>query len=156
MTDTLKSICEQCIHLHNPQLDFISEQSQRQKDIILRDLKELVAAASLESEKSVIVLAGGLLESVLYGFIQTEAAQIAARRGSFTFNPDHNLGNYASIFNRWFSSLLTIPDTAVDYRDIVHINRELNYPPDICSSASRELIRLLDTLLGKLAQYASI
>jgi hypothetical protein len=98
MTDTLKSICEQCIHLHNPQLDFISHQLQRQKDIILRDLCELVSVASLEHEKSVIVLAGGLLESVLYCFIQTETAQIAARHGSFTFNAEHNLDNYASIF----------------------------------------------------------
>jgi hypothetical protein len=152
MIDTLKSICEQCPHLHSARLDFISEQSRRQKDIISRDLKELTSAASLENEKSVTVLAGGLLESVLYCFIQAESAQIKSRRGSFNFNPDHSLNNYASIFNRWYSNLLTIPDIVVEYRDIIHINRELNYPPDICQIASRELLRLLNVLIEKLEQ----
>ena len=92
MTDTLRSICEQCAHLHNPQLDFIPEESQRQKEIILRDLKELVSAGSLEQEKSVIVLAGCVFEALLYCFIQAQKDFIAARRGSFTFDPEQNLG----------------------------------------------------------------
>jgi predicted component of type VI protein secretion system len=48
MTDTLKSICGQCPHLNNPQLDFIPEDLRRLKEIILRDLKELVSTASSE------------------------------------------------------------------------------------------------------------
>ena len=46
MTDTLRSICEQCIRLNNPQLDFIPEHLARQKEIIRRDLVELVSAAA--------------------------------------------------------------------------------------------------------------
>ena len=154
MTDTLKSICEQCAFLLNPQLEFVPQESQRQQEIILRDLRELISAASLEHEKSVTVLSGCLFESVLYTFIQGQRSYIAARRGSFTFNPEHNLDNYVSIFNRWFSDVLAIPDSIVGYRDMVHINRELKYPPDACRNASREMLRLLDSLLGKLAEYA--
>lgn len=155
MTDTLKSICEQCNHLHNPQLEFITAESQRQKEIILRDLKELVSAGALEQEKSVVVLAGSLLEAVLYCFIQKQKEYIAARRGSFTFDPEQSLDNYVSIFNRWFSDVFTIPDIVIGYRDMVHINRELQYAPDVCSRAAREMLRLLDSLLGKLAEFSA-
>ena len=154
MTDTLKSICEQCIHLRNTQLEFIPAELQRQREIILRDLNELVSAASLEREKSVIVLAGGLFESILYSFIQSQSDSIAARRGSFTFDPEHNLDNYVSIFNRWFSTVVTLPDAIVGYRDMVHINQELQQPPDACRNAAPEMLRLLNTLLGKLSEYA--
>jgi hypothetical protein len=154
MTDTLKSICEQCTHLHNPQLEFIPAGIQRQREIILRDLKELISAASLEREKSVVVLAGGLFESVLYCFIQAQSDYIAARRGSFTFDPEHSLENYVSIFNRWFSTVFTVPDAVVDYRDMVHLNQELKQPPEACRNAAPEMLRLLDTLLGKLSEYA--
>ena len=157
MTDTLKFICEQCIHLHNPQLEFIPQQLQRQRAIILRDLKELLSAASLEQEKSVIVLAGCLFESVLYCFIQAQSGYIAIlRAGPFRLNPEkQGLSNYVSIFNRWFSGVVVaIPDLIVGYRDMVHMNRELEYPPDVCRSASREMLRLLDTLFGKLEEYA--
>lgn len=57
---------------------------------------------------------------------------IAARRGSFTFDPEHNLDNYVNIFNKWFSDLFTIPDIVVNYRDIIHINRELQFTADVC------------------------
>src|SRR5260370_40077012 len=60
---TLKSICEQCTHLQNLQLDFIPDADQRR--IIQRDLKELVMAASHERGKTGIVLASSLLESDL-------------------------------------------------------------------------------------------
>ncbi|HWZ42742.1 MAG TPA: hypothetical protein VNW97_04665 [Candidatus Saccharimonadales bacterium] len=156
MTDTLKSICGQCAFLLNPQLEFVPRELQRQRELILRDLQELTSAASLEHEKSVTVMSGCLFESVLYTFIQGQSSYIASRRGSFTFNPEHNLNNYVSIFNRWFSGLLTIPDSVVDYRDMVHINRELTYPPDECRNASREMLRLLDSLLRKLAEYSAV
>jgi hypothetical protein len=154
MTDTLKSICEQCAHLHNPQLEFIPQQSQRQREILVRDLRELVSTAALEQEKSVILLAGSLFESVLYCFVQAQSAYIAVRRGSFTFNPDHSLTNYVEIFNRWFSPLFTIPDIVVDYRHFVHINRELEYGPEVCRNAAGEMLRLLNALLGKLGEYS--
>jgi hypothetical protein len=152
MTDTLKSICEQCTHLHEPQLDFIPAEAGRHREIVLQDLKALISAAVREEEKSVILLAGGLFEGILYSFIQAQSDYIAARRGSFTFNPDHDLGNYVNVFNRWFSDLLTIPDTIVGYRDMVHINRELKFPSDIRPRAAREMLRSLDTLVGKLAE----
>jgi hypothetical protein len=152
MTDTLKSICEQCTHLHNPQLDFLPEEFQRPREIILRDLQELTSAASFEREKTVIMLAGGLFEAILYCFIQAQNNYIVARRGSFTFDPEHGLENYVSIFNKWFSDVLTIPDSIVGYRDMVHINRELQFPPDICPRAAREMLRLLDILVSKLSE----
>ena len=155
MTDTLKFICEQCTHLHNPQLEFIAKESHHQRNIILRDLKELVSASSLEHEKTVMVLAGGLFEAVLYSFIQEQSDFITARRGrTFTFDPEQSLANFVNIFNRWFSDVLKIPDIIVDYRDVVHINRELKYPPDFCRNAAQDILRLLDTLLGKLVDYS--
>lgn len=155
MTDTLKSICEQCAYLQNPRLDFLPAGLERQKGIILRDLKELVGAASLGQEKATVVLAGGLFESILYVFVQSQAGYIAARRGSFTFDPEQSLGNYASIFNRWFADVFSIPDVVEDYRDIIHINRELQYPPDLCPRAAGEMLRFLDAFLEKLSAYAS-
>lgn len=152
MTDTLKSICEQCTHLREPQLDSIPAEAARQREIVLQDLKMLVSAAFREEDKSVILLAGGLFEAILYSFIQTQANYIAVRRPSFTFNPDHDLGNYIGIFNRWFSRLLTIPDTIVEYRNIVHINRELKFPIDIRPRAAREMLLSLDMLIGKLQE----
>ncbi len=155
MTDTLKSICEQCTHLHDPQLEFIPEGLERHREIILRDLNELVSSASLEQEKTVVVLAGCVFESVLYSFIQGQTEYIAARWGVFfTFNPEHSLHNYVSIFNRYFSTLVAIPDLVVSYRDMVHINRELQQPPDVCRSAAPEMLRLLNTLLAKLSEYS--
>jgi len=154
MTDTLKSTCEQCLYLRDPQLEFLPAAFERQRELILRDLRELVTAASLEQEKSVVLLAGGLLEAVLFCFIESQSGYIEARRGSFTFDPEQSLSNFVSIFNRWFSDVHSIPDLVVDYRDIVHINRELQFDPDICSRAARELLRLLDSLLGRLAEYA--
>lgn len=155
MTDTLKSICEQCTFLCNPQLEFIRADS-RIRPIILRDLGELVTAAKAEQEKTVVVLAGILFESILYGFIQTQTDYIAARRGSFSFNPEHSLDNYVRIFNRWFSDIFTIPDIIVEHRDMVHINRELNGAPDACRNAAPEMLRLLNTLLEKLNAYFNV
>jgi hypothetical protein len=150
MTDTLKSICELCTHLHEPQLDFIPAEAARQKEIILQDLKALVSVASREEERAVILLACTLYEAILYCFIQAQADYIAARRESFTFNPDHDLRNYVNIFNRWFSDLLTIPDMIAEYRDMVHINRELKFPSDIRPRAAQEMLRSLDMLIGTL------
>jgi hypothetical protein len=155
MTDTLKSICEQCTHLHNPQLEFVPAELQRHRDIIQRDIRELISAAALELEKSVTILSGSLFESILYCFIQSQSDFIAARRGSFSFDPDHSLDNYVSIFNRFFSNIFTIPDIIVGYRDMVHINRELNNPPNSCRNAGPEMLRLLDALLNKLDEYVS-
>ncbi|HEY6350073.1 MAG TPA: hypothetical protein VI636_11760 [Candidatus Angelobacter sp.] len=156
MTNTLKSICEQCVHLLNPQLDFIPEQPERHREIILRDLKELVSAASMEQSKTVVVLAGCIFEGVLYCFIQSQLAYIMLRRGGpFTFRPEHSLRNYVEIFNRYFSNVLSIPDLLVGYRDMVHINQELKYSPDHCRRAAEEMLRLLDRLLEKLAEYGT-
>jgi len=155
MTDTLKSICEQCAHLREPQLEFIPRESQRQKDIILRDLRELVAAAANEQERSVVLLAGGLFEAVLYSFIQGQIEYITNRRGEFTFRPEHDLSNFVNIFNTWFSDLLRmrIPDIVVAYRNTIHINRELEFDEDVCSRAARDLLRQLDVLLSALEGY---
>jgi len=158
MTDTLRSICEQSIQLNNPPLDFIPAGSTRHKEIILRDLKELVSAAFAEQEKTVVVLAGSILEAVLHGFIQGQASYIAARRGAFQFNPELGLEDYKNIFNRWFSDVLpgvVLPDYVADYRNLIHINRELNSPLDICSRASREMLRILESLLNEFSQFAS-
>lgn len=155
MTDTLRSICEQCVHLLNPQLNFIPEQPERHRDIILRDLKELVSAASLEQSKTVVILAGCIFESVLYFFIQAQTTFITARRGeTFTFNPDLGLDNCVRIFNRYFSKILSIPDLVVDYRNMVHVNQELKYPPETCRGAAEDMLRLLNALIEKLTEYA--
>jgi len=159
MPDTLKSISEQCAQLNNPQLEFIPSDFTRHREIILRDLRELVSAASEEREKTVVVLAGSILEAVLYTFIQGQQGYIAERRGTFEFDPKLSLQNCVQIFNRWFRDAMpsvSLPDSVVDYRDLVHINRELNSAPEVCTTGSREILRLLDALLAELASFASM
>ena len=158
MTDTLKSICEQCPHLNNPRLDFIPIELSRHREIILRDLKGLVSAASDEAEleKTVTVLAGTLLEAVLYTFLQSQQDYIAGF--GFTFNPQGRLSRYVDIFNTSFKDILpkaVLPNWVVEHRNLVHINRELNSPRGICANASRDMLRILNTLLGELSQFAS-
>jgi hypothetical protein len=158
MTDTLKSICEQCLQLSAPKLDFLPAAAERHADIIRRDLKELVAAASAEHAKSVVLLAGSLLESILYGFLSGQETFITAIRGAeFVFDPRMSLQNYKEVFNRYFNGAIrgsALPDIITSYRDITHINRELALPDDICARASRELLRTLDKLLADLTAFA--
>jgi len=158
MTDTLKSISDQCAYLKNPQLDFIPTNFSRHREILLRDLGELVSAATAGNEKSVVVLGGSILEAILYTLIQAQSGYIAERRGTFEFNPDHSLGNYVSIFNRWLRSLVravALPDSVVGYRDLVHFNRELDSSPDVCTDAAPEMLRILDALLEALSEFGA-
>jgi hypothetical protein len=125
--------------------------------VILRDLADLVSAASEEREKTVVVPAGSILEAILYSFIQSQEAYITVRRGAFRFDPNQSLENYVSIFNRWFRDILpnaVLPRLVMGYRDLVHLDRELTSPPDICARASRHMLRTLDALLGELSQFA--
>jgi hypothetical protein len=123
----------------------------------LRDIGELVSAAYQEHEKTVIILAGCIFESVLYCFIQLQTDFIAVRRGlAFAFNPEDSLNNYVGVFNRYFSDLGEIPDLVVEYRNIVHLNRELNYPPEVCQTAALNMLALLDVLLQSLSKYSRI
>jgi len=118
----------------------------------------LLSAAAAESEKSVVVLGGSILEAILYTFIRGQSEYIAERRGTFEFNPDHSLQNYVSIFNKWLNHLMPgvlLPDAVVNYRDLMHINREINSQPGICTSASREMLRILNTLLGGLSELVA-
>ena len=157
MTDTLKSICEQCINLNNPQLDFIPAELTRHRETILRDLKELVSAASIELEKTVVILSGSILEAVLYTFIQGQEAYIKNLDGAFTFDPRATLQRFMNIFNRYFRRVLpsvVLRDIVADYRDLIHVNRELNSHPGICARGSREMLRILNALLGELSQFA--
>ena len=158
MTDTLKSICEQYTYLNNPRFDFIPNELPRHREIIMRDLKELVSAASDEAEleKTVTVLAGTLLEAVLYTFLQSQQDYIAGF--GFSFNPEALLSRYVDIFNKSFQDVLpkaVLPNWVVEHRNLVHINRELNSPPDVCWHASRDMLKILNTLLGELSQFSS-
>jgi hypothetical protein len=107
----------------------------------------------------VTILAGCILESVLYTFISGQIAFINARRPTqFQFNREQGLDNFISIFNRYFRDVLpnaSVPDIIIGYRDLVHINRELAFTQNICSRASRDMLRLLDNLLGELSQFNS-
>ncbi len=159
MTDTLKSICEQCSQLNTPQLDFIPPELLRHREIIRRDLRELIFAASNELQRSVVLLAGSLLEAVLFSFLSGQESYIAAIRGTaFVFDPNMSLQNYKEIFNRFFGRAIPgseLPDLIVQYRDTVHINQELALPEDICNRASRDLLRILDKLLADLIGFAA-
>jgi hypothetical protein len=158
MTDTLKSISEQCLNLNAPPLDFIPAAATRNVEIIRRDLAELVTAGSLELPKSVVLLAGSLIEAVLYCFLSGQETYIAAIRGSeILFDPNMSLQNYKEIFNRYFRRAIPgsdLPDFIVLYRDTTHIDRELALPEDTCARAARELLRVLNKLLGDLATFA--
>lgn len=156
MTDTLRSICEQSTHLKNPRLDFLPANLARHKEIILRDLRELVSVASNEHEKACAILAGSILEAILFSFLFWQEAQIAALEPGFKFNPKKNLQDYLDIFNKWFGSNfpnLQLPNSLVGYRNLVHINRELSVPQGECREAARTLLRTLDALLGEIANF---
>jgi hypothetical protein len=130
----------------------------RHKEIIVRDLRELVAVASDGHEKACVMLAGSVLEGILFSFLQGQAMQIAARRGRFSFDPDQSLQNYLDIFNRWFGRdfpNLELPDILVDYRNLVHFNRELSLPAHECRKAALMLLRTLNALIGELAAYGN-
>src|SRR5258707_6912563 len=135
MTDPLKSICEQCPQLNTPQLDFIPPELLRHREIIRRDLRELIFAASNELQRSVVLLASSLLQAVLFSFLSGQESYIAAIRGpGFVFDPNMSLQNYKEIFNRFFGRAIPgsdLPDLIVDYRDSVHINKELALPENI-------------------------
>ncbi len=161
MTDTLKSICEQCTNLQNPPLDFIRDDLLQNSEIIRRDISQLLLAASADSDKAVLLLAGSLLEAVLYSFLKSQENFISQRKGSnFTLQLEESLQYFKDTFNRWFSGLIPnskLPDLIVEYRDLVHINNELdsmNSTPDICAQGSRALLLTLDNLIGGLAAYA--
>ncbi len=159
MTDTLRSICEQSTHLSNPQLDFIPQDLSRYKEIILRDLKELISAASCELVKGVVSLAGSILEAVLFGFLKGQETFIAARRGGpFILEPGGSLQDFVKVFNRYFGDQFPkglLPDVVVAYRDLIHINREISSTPEICQQPARDMLRILDSLLGHLTRVSS-
>jgi len=159
MTDTLRSICEQCSQLNAPHLDFIPPELARHRKIIDRDLRELVAAAYNELDRAAALLAGSLLESVLFSFLSGQETYIGAIRGRpFVFDPNMSLQNYKEIFNRYFGRTMPgseLSDLTVEYRDMVHINRELAGPEDICSRAARDMLRIVDKLLADLAGFAA-
>jgi len=110
-------------------------------------------------EKTVVILAGSLFETVLFAFIASQQAYIVRRRGAFSLDPNNaTLENYKNIFNRWFSDALpaaVLPDFIVDYRNLVHVNREIYFPPNVCERASREMLRTLDSLLGELSRFGT-
>ncbi len=158
MTDTLKSICELCPHVNNPQLDFIPAQFARHREIILRDLREIVLAASVESEKTVVILCGSVFEAILFTFLQSQRTFIEQLRGSpFALDLEKSLQHFVGVFNTNFKKPMpnaVLPDFIFGYRDLVHINRELNSPTDICAVASRDMLRRLDSFLQEISQFA--
>lgn len=159
MTDTLKSICEQCSQLSTSQLDFIPADPARHKEIIRRDLRELVIAASNELDRAVVLLAGSLAESILFSFLTGQKSYIELISGrEFAFPPKMSLQNCKQVFNAYFGGAIPgskLPDIVVDYRNTIHINQELVFPEDISSRASRESLRILDKLLSDLASFAA-
>ena len=148
MADTLESICARCSNLSSPRLDFIPESLNRERRIIVRDLRELVSAARMNHEKTAVILAGSVFESLLYVFLQ--------RPGPFTFRREQSLGEFAAIFGKYFRDVATIPDFVVEYRNLSHINRELGYPEisDICRHAAPDMLRQLNLFIGRLALSA--
>jgi hypothetical protein len=159
MTDTLRSICEQCSQLNAPQLDFIPPELLRHREIIRRDLGELVVAASNELDRAVVLLAGSLAESILFSFLTGQKSYIELMSGGdFAFPPKISLQNCKQIFNAYFGGAIPgskLPDLIVDYRNTIHINQELVLPEDISSRASRQSLRILDKLLADLASFAA-
>jgi len=81
MADTLESICARCSNLSSPRLDFIPESLNRERRIIVRDLRELVSAARMNHEKTAVILAGSVFESLLYVFLSgRDPSRFAANR----------------------------------------------------------------------------
>ncbi len=158
MTSTLKSLFDQCAQLKNPRLEFLPADFGSHREIILRDLNELRAAALAGHEKTVVVLAGSLIEAVLYCFLQTQQEYISTRRGvEFQFNPGHTLEKYVRVFNRYFSDVVPnvpLPDVVVRYRNLVHIDCEIDSPSGTGTIASRELLQMLEGLLAGLAEFS--
>jgi hypothetical protein len=163
MTDTLKSLCEECRHINNPCLDFVPDGLLRYKEIILRDLAELVLAASNESEKSVVALAGSVLEAVLFVFLKTqEVPYLKGRRGAeFKLRPEWRLRKLVQIFKKDFVVVLPsfprdlLADEVVSQRNLIHAGQEAKFTGDACRLAARTMLRTLDALLGALAAFGT-
>jgi hypothetical protein len=159
MTDTLKSICEQCTHLNNPQLDFIPEDLQRYREILRRDVAELVQAASYGLQKSVVAVAGSLLEGLLYSYLKPRESLIvvyrADRNKPFKVDPGESLQSYLNIFKRYFGSNFPsdmLPPEVARLRDLIHINREISSDPEFCRKAAPDLLLIVDAVLGQFAK----
>lgn len=161
MTDTLKSICEQCTNLQTPSLNFIPDELSLNREIIRRDISQLLLAASVESDKAVLLLAGALFEAILYSFLKSQERFISQRKGNgFTLKLEEGLQYFKDTFNRWFSDVIPnvkLPDSIVDYRNLVHFHNELEFAsstPDVCAQAARALLLTLNNLVGGLTDYA--
>jgi hypothetical protein len=117
----------------------------RHREIIRRDLRELVIAASHELDRAVVLLAGSLAESILFSFLTGQKSYIELMSGGeFAFPPKMSLQNCKEVFNAHFGRAILgskLPDLVVDYRNTIHINQELVLPEGISSRASRESLR---------------
>jgi hypothetical protein len=159
MTDTLWSIYERCPRLQEPLLDFIPDELLQFKQLIRRDLRELGAAAAAQLEKTVAMLAGSILEAVLYCFLQGQKEYLSDQiKSEFSVDPlRKGLPDFVSVFNRFFvHRFFKIPDVAITSRDLIHASREvweLSREPDICGRAAREMLPLLDALLSRFADF---
>jgi len=160
MTDTLWSIYERCPRLQEPLLDFIPDELLQFRELIRRDLRELGAAASAQLEKTVAVLAGSVVEAVLYCFLQSQKEYLSAQiNKEFSVDPRRQgLPELVGVFNRFFAHrFFKIPDIAITSRDLIHASREaleLSREPDVRGRAAREMLPLLDTLLSRFAEFA--
>jgi hypothetical protein len=129
----------------------------RHKEIILRDLSELILAASSDLEKAVVSLGGSILEGILFGFLKGQESYITAMRGQpFEVDPGESLQTYINIFNRYFGNHFPkglISDIVVTYRDLIHVSREVSTAPGFCSQAAQDLPRILNGLLSHLAEF---
>lgn len=160
MTDTLSSIYERCPRLQQPALDFIPDELLEFKQLIRRDLRELGVAASAQLEKAVAVLAGSVVEAILYCFLQSQRKYLSDQiQSEFSVDPRaQGLADFVRVFNRFFAHrFFRIPDIAITSRDLIHAGREvleLSREPEICGRAAREMLPLLDTLLSRFAGFA--
>ncbi len=161
MTDTLKSISEQSTRLNNPQLNFIPTELLRYEEVIRRDLAELVLAASYGLQKSVVALAGSLLEATLYCFLKSQEFIVSKRHTKpLVVSSEEGLQTYINIFRRfrrYFAFELPadlLPQTAVGYRDLIHVHNEISADPDFCRKAAPDMLLILDAVLGEFAKVA--
>jgi hypothetical protein len=127
MTDTLKSLCEECRHINNPCLDFVPDGLLRYKEIILRDLAELKGRRGAEFKLR---------------------PEWRLRKLVQIFKKD-----FVVVLPSFPQDLLA--GEVVSQRNLIHAGQEAKFTGDACRVAARTMLRTLDALLGALAAFGT-
>lgn len=149
----LRYISQSCSWILNGKITFIDELiCPRYRDIVERDMSELIYTLLTNSWKSSLILIGSIFEGLLYCFLKGNEEFLKEVSGNQNYEVRENgrLLYYLRLFRRYFGifDLDYLPDFITSYRNIVHPNYEINQSRiSISDSAVRQALMLLNRLI---------